>query len=55
MPFADLPNGKRLLVAGQKSGVITALDPDRGGEIVSQKRVGSGGALGGVQMGDRGR
>ena len=51
-PFSpDLPNGKRILVAGQKSGVVTALDPDRGGEIVWQKRVGAGGTLGGVEWG----
>ena len=30
---------------------MTALDPDRAGEIVWQKRVGNGGKLGGVQWG----
>ena len=30
---------------------MTALDPDRGGEIVWQKRVGHGGKLGGVKWG----
>jgi polyvinyl alcohol dehydrogenase (cytochrome) len=49
--LADLPGGKRVLVAGQKSGVVTALDPDHGGEIVWQKRVGNGGKMGGVQWG----
>jgi polyvinyl alcohol dehydrogenase (cytochrome) len=49
--LASLPGGKRLLVAGQKSGVVTAVDPDRGGEIVWQTRVGAGGAVGGVQWG----
>jgi polyvinyl alcohol dehydrogenase (cytochrome) len=49
--LASLPGGKRLLIAGQKSGVVSAVDPDRGGEIVWQKRVGAGGALGGVQWG----
>jgi hypothetical protein len=49
--LANLPNGKRVLVAGQKSGVVTALDPDHGGEIVWQKRVGTGGKVGGVQWG----
>ena len=49
--LANLPTGRRILVAGQKSGVVTALDPDRGGEIVWQKRVGLGGKLGGVQWG----
>ena len=49
--LATLPNGKRILVAGQKSGVVTAVDPDRGGDIVWQKRVGVGGSLGGVEWG----
>ena len=49
--LADLPNGKRILVAGQKSGIVTAVDPDRMGEIVWQKRVGAGSALGGVDWG----
>ncbi|HZZ22607.1 MAG TPA: PQQ-binding-like beta-propeller repeat protein [Roseiarcus sp.] len=30
---------------------MTAVDPDRGGEILWQKRVGAGGTLGGVQWG----
>jgi polyvinyl alcohol dehydrogenase (cytochrome) len=49
--LASLPGGKRLLLAGPKSGVVTAVDPDRGGEIVWQKRVGAGSRLGGVQWG----
>jgi polyvinyl alcohol dehydrogenase (cytochrome) len=49
--LASLSNGRRILVAGQKSGVVTAVDPDRDGEIVWQKRVGAGGTLGGVQWG----
>jgi polyvinyl alcohol dehydrogenase (cytochrome) len=49
--LANLSNGRRILVAGQKSGVVTALDPDHGGEIVWQKRVGNGSTLGGVQWG----
>ena len=49
--LANLSNGRRILVAGQKSGVVTALDPDHGGEIVWQKRVGAGSTLGGVQWG----
>jgi len=49
--LTSLTGGKRLLVAGQKSGVVTAVDPDRGGEIVWQKRVGAGSTLGGVQWG----
>jgi polyvinyl alcohol dehydrogenase (cytochrome) len=49
--LANLSNGRRILIAGQKSGVVTAVDPDHGGEIVWQKRVGAGGTLGGVQWG----
>ncbi len=49
--LVDLPGGKRALIGGQKSGVVTAVDPDRGGEIIWQKRVGKGGSLGGVQWG----
>jgi polyvinyl alcohol dehydrogenase (cytochrome) len=47
----DRPDGQRLLVAGQKSGVVHALDPDRDGAIVWQQRVGLGGSMGGVQWG----
>jgi polyvinyl alcohol dehydrogenase (cytochrome) len=43
--------GKDLLIAGQKSGVVHALDPDRAGEIMWQTRVGRGGTLGGIQWG----
>jgi len=46
-----LPGGRRLLVVGQKSGVVYALDPDRKGEILWQARVSKGGALGGVMWG----
>ena len=49
--LATLSNGRRILVAGQKSGVVTAVDPDHGGEIVWRTRVGNGGTLGGVQWG----
>jgi polyvinyl alcohol dehydrogenase (cytochrome) len=43
--------GRDLVLAGQKSGVVTAFDPDRQGEIVWQTRVGQGGVTGGVQWG----
>jgi polyvinyl alcohol dehydrogenase (cytochrome) len=46
-----LDNGRELLLAGQKSGVVYALDPDRKGEILWQVRVGQGGTNGGVQWG----
>jgi polyvinyl alcohol dehydrogenase (cytochrome) len=40
-----------LLLAGQKSGVVYALDPARKGEILWQVRVGQGSTNGGVQWG----
>jgi polyvinyl alcohol dehydrogenase (cytochrome) len=43
--------GRQLLLAGQKSGIVSALDPDKKGEIVWQTRVGKGGINGGVQWG----
>ena len=46
-----LPSGRRMLVAGQKSGIVHALDPDKGGEVLWQTRVGRGGTMGGVQWG----
>jgi polyvinyl alcohol dehydrogenase (cytochrome) len=49
--LVSLPNGKRALVLGQKSGVAHAIDPDRRGEVLWQRRVGKGGPLGGIQWG----
>jgi polyvinyl alcohol dehydrogenase (cytochrome) len=43
--------GRDLLIAGQKSGIVYALNPDRKGEIVWTQRVGKGGTIGGVQWG----
>ena len=45
------PQGRDLLIAGQKSGMVYALDPDRKGEIVWTQRVAKGGTIGGVQWG----
>jgi polyvinyl alcohol dehydrogenase (cytochrome) len=45
------PNGKEILVAGQKSGVVYAFDPDLQGKILWRTRVGKGGLNGGVQWG----
>lgn len=47
----ELSGGRRALVAGQKSGMVHAVDPDRQGEVLWQTRVGKGGRLGGVQWG----
>jgi polyvinyl alcohol dehydrogenase (cytochrome) len=46
-----LANGKRALVAGQKSGLVHAVDPDNQGEVIWSVRVGTGGTNGGVQWG----
>jgi len=46
-----LKGGRRVLVAGQKSGVVHAVDPDHEGKILWQTRIGHGGVLGGVQWG----
>jgi polyvinyl alcohol dehydrogenase (cytochrome) len=43
--------GRDLLIAGEKSGVVYALDPGQCGKIVWQARVGKGGMAGGVQWG----
>jgi len=49
--LVDLGNGRRALVAGQKSGVVHALDPDRNGAVLWQVRIGHGGSMGGIQWG----
>lgn len=46
-----LPNGKQVLLAGQKSGAVYGLDPDHRGKILWQQKVGEGSALGGVEWG----
>lgn len=47
----DVGGGKRLLIAGQKSGVVYGLDPDHNGKVLWQTRLGKGGALGGIEWG----
>jgi polyvinyl alcohol dehydrogenase (cytochrome) len=44
------PSGKDMLVAGQKSGVVYALEPSSGKQIW-KTRIGKGGALGGIHWG----
>jgi polyvinyl alcohol dehydrogenase (cytochrome) len=46
-----LPGGKRVLVAGAKSGIVYGLDPDAGGRVLWSTRVGVGGPAGGVEWG----
>jgi polyvinyl alcohol dehydrogenase (cytochrome) len=49
--LVTLPNGRRALIAGQKSGIVHAIDPDRNGQILWQTRIGKGGIHGGIQWG----
>jgi polyvinyl alcohol dehydrogenase (cytochrome) len=49
--LVDLGNGSRVLVAGQKSGQVHALDPDNNGALLWSVRIGKGGTLGGIQWG----
>lgn len=44
-------SGRELLLAGQKSGMVHALDPNDRGAIIWQSRAGKGGVLGGIQWG----
>jgi polyvinyl alcohol dehydrogenase (cytochrome) len=46
-----LPNGKQVILAGQKSGVMYALDPDANGKKLWEVKLGNGGALGGIEWG----
>ncbi len=38
-------------IAGQKSGIVWAFDPDDSGKVVWQTRIGKGGINGGIQWG----
>jgi len=49
--LVKLPDGKDVLIAGQKSGMGYALDPDKNGEVLWQYRAGRGSALGGIEWG----
>jgi polyvinyl alcohol dehydrogenase (cytochrome) len=44
-------NGRDILIAGQKSGVVHGFDPDNKGKVLWQVRVARGGANGGIQWG----
>jgi polyvinyl alcohol dehydrogenase (cytochrome) len=46
-----LPNGKDIILAGQKSGVAFGMDPDNDGKTIWRNKVGNGGALGGIEWG----
>ena len=47
----DAAGRRELLLAGQKSGVVFALDPAKRGEILWQARIGKGGTNGGIEWG----
>lgn len=47
----SLPSGKRVILAGQKSGVMHALDPDNKGKVLWQTRLSEASMLGGIQWG----
>lgn len=44
-------DGRALLLAGQKSGALHALDPDKKGEVVWSQKLSPGGVLGGIEWG----
>ena len=46
-----LGNGKQVILAGQRSGLIAGLDPDRAGEVLWQTKISEGQAVGGVEWG----
>lgn len=49
--LTTLPDGRDILVIGNKSGIGYAMDPDKQGEIVWQYRAGKGSTLGGIEWG----
>jgi polyvinyl alcohol dehydrogenase (cytochrome) len=49
--LAKRPDGRDVLLAGQKSGIVFAFDPDADGRILWQTRIGRGGTGGGIQWG----
>ena len=46
-----MPGGKQVILAGQKSGIMYALDPDNKGKTLWQVKIGYGSTLGGIQWG----
>jgi polyvinyl alcohol dehydrogenase (cytochrome) len=49
--LANLPDGKQIIVASQKSSQVYALDPDARGHVIWAKRLSVGGPLGGSEFG----
>jgi polyvinyl alcohol dehydrogenase (cytochrome) len=51
-PVLRTVNGKEMLLAGQKSGIVYGLDPEQRGAVVWKTRIGQGtGLMGGVAWG----
>ncbi len=50
-PILVRAGDRDLILVGQKSGIVYALDPDKKGEIIWQKHVGRGGTMGGIHWG----
>jgi polyvinyl alcohol dehydrogenase (cytochrome) len=46
-----LADGRQIILAGQKSGVVFALDPDHGGDVLWQSKVAEEAAPGGIEWG----
>lgn len=46
-----MSDGREILLAGSKDGVLYALDPDRDGRILWKQRLGHGGEFGGIEYG----
>jgi polyvinyl alcohol dehydrogenase (cytochrome) len=49
--LVDVGHGRQVLLAGAKSGMLTAVDPDHGGALLWDLRVGRGSLQGGIHFG----
>jgi polyvinyl alcohol dehydrogenase (cytochrome) len=49
--LVTVSDGRQILIAPQKSGVVYGLDPLSSGKILWQTRIGRGGPLGGIEWG----
>ena len=49
--IATHSSGKQIILAGQKSGVVHALDPDENGKLLWKTQLSNGSVLGGVHWG----
>jgi polyvinyl alcohol dehydrogenase (cytochrome) len=49
--LVTLAGGKQLLITGNKSAIVYAMDPDNGKTVWASEKLGSGGAGGGVEWG----